>query len=49
MFNKIVPFSIALLALLSAFFWNELNLKNLKVAGIPLRENQTVITEDDAS
>ena len=49
MFNKIVPISIALLALLSAFFWNELNIKNLKVAGIPLRENQTVITEDDAS
>jgi len=49
MLNKLFPFLIALLALISAFFWNELNLKNLKAATIPLRNNQTVITEDDAS
>lgn len=47
--TKILPILIAFLALLSAFYWNELNLKNLQLAKIPLRENQTVITEDDAS
>jgi len=49
MLNKLLPLLIALLSLASAFFWNELNLKNLKEAKIPLRNNQTVITEDDAS
>lgn len=49
MLNKLIPFLIALLALVSAFFWNELNLKNLRKAKIPLRNNQTVITADDAS
>ena len=47
--NKLLPIIIAFFALLSAIFWNNLNLENLKVANIPLRNNQTVITEDDAS
>lgn len=49
MLNKLLPLLIALLGLASAVFWNELNLKNLKEANIPLRSNQTIITEDDAS
>ncbi len=49
MLNKLLPIIIAFVALLSAVFWNELNLENLKEAKIPLRNNQTVITEDDAS
>lgn len=49
MLNKLIPLLIALLALVSAFFWNELNLTNLREAKIPLRNNQTVITADDAS
>ena len=47
--NKLLPITIAFVALLSAIFWNNLNLENLKDANIPLRNNQTVITEDDAS
>lgn len=47
--NKFLSISIAILALITAFFWNELNSHNLKKAHIKLRENQTVITEDDAS
>ena len=47
--NKLLPIIIAFFALLSAIFWNNLNLENLKAANIPLRNNQTVITEDDAS
>jgi hypothetical protein len=49
MLNKLLPVIIAFVALLSAVFWNNLNLENLKAANIPLRNNQTVITEDDAS
>ncbi len=49
MLNKLLPIIIAFVALLSAIFWNNLNLENLKAANIPLRNNQTVITEDDAS
>ena len=49
MLNKLLPVIIAFVALLSAVFWNNLNLEHLKAANIPLRNNQTVITEDDAS
>ncbi|RFC53347.1 hypothetical protein [Brumimicrobium aurantiacum] len=40
---------IALLSLLSAFFFNEVNISYLKKDGVPLRANQTVITADDVS
>lgn len=49
MLHKLLPLLIALLSLVSAVFWNELNLANLRESKIPLRNNQTVITEDDAS
>jgi len=49
MLNKLLPITIAFVALLSAIFWNNLNLENLKDANIPLRNNQTIITEDDVS
>lgn len=42
-------FIIAILSLLSAWSINEINISALKSDGVELRENETIITADDAS
>lgn len=49
MTRRWVPFWIAIFSLLFAFLWNEWNLNQMRVEKLALRDNQTVITLDDAS
>ncbi|PKR80769.1 hypothetical protein CW751_08335 [Brumimicrobium salinarum] len=42
-----VAIVLAALSLLSAFIFNEINLKHLQKDHVPLRENETIITADD--